>query len=260
MAGLLCHCGRGGRHATIGNMPMQLASRARASGGRRDRPQQKRAGDYHHGDLRAAAVAAARAALDRREPLPPLRELATACGVAHPSLYRHFASAEDLMLSVAAACFLEFDAHIRAAIESQRGPLARLRAGCEASIRWGLAHPERYALMTGPELAGKQHHAEFFAAARRTFDGLVDAVSACGVPDALPAAHTILCALHGLTDFLRKGRTIPHDAASVDDQIRAMCTMVLSHVSAIGHAAASGRDDPRRRSRADRQIGRAGGR
>lgn len=207
-------------------LPMQ--TRTVTSAG--PRPRRKRRGAYHHGGLRDAAVIAARAALDRGEPLPSMRELAAACGVSHPSLYRHFSTAEDLMLSVAASCFSEFEAHIRAAIARERNPLARLRAGCEASIRWGLAYPERYALMTGPELAGKQHHDEFFAAARTTFGSLVDAVAACGVRHPLPVAHTILCALHGLTDFLRKGRTIPHEAATVDDQIRAMSRMALSYV------------------------------
>jgi AcrR family transcriptional regulator len=210
-------------------MATQMRARAGAAAARR----RKRAGTYHHGDLRAAAVAAARDALDRGQQLPTLRELAAACGVSHPSLYRHFGNAEDLMLSVAAACFLQFDAHIRAASRRQRAPLARLRAGCEASIRWGVAHPERYALMTGPELSGKQHHAEFFAAARTTFDGLNAAVAACGVRAPIGAAHTILCALHGLTDYLRKGRTIPHAAESVDQQIRSMCAMVLTYVESL---------------------------
>jgi AcrR family transcriptional regulator len=205
----------------------------RSDHARQPHARRKRAGAYHHGDLRVAAVSAARAALDRGEPLPPLRDLAATCGVSHPSLYRHFTNAEDLMLSVAAACFREFEEAIRQAVQGQRSPLARLQAGCETSIRWGLTHPARYALMMGPELAGKQHHAEFFSAARRSFESLTEAVLACGVRDPTPVAHTILCALHGLTDFMRKGRTIPGEAASVDDQIRAMCAMVLSYVRTV---------------------------
>ena len=174
-------------------------------------------------------MSAARAALDRGQPLPALRDLAEACGVSHPSLYRHFINAEDLMLFVAASCFLEFAADIRAAVDRQSEPLARLRAGCEASIRWGVAHPERYALMMGPEVAGKQHHAEFFAAARQAFDTLVEGVAGCGVANPVPVAHTMMCALHGLTDFLRKGRTIPRQAATIDQQIEAMCTMLIAY-------------------------------
>lgn len=196
------------------------------------RPGRKPRGRYHHGDLRGAAVEAALAALDAGRPLPSLRELATVCGVAHPSLYRHFRSAEDLTLSVAAACFLDFAAAIRAAVRRGTGPVDRLRAGCDASVRWGLTHRERYALMMGSELAGKQHHEEFFRAAKDAFDLLVDAVRGCGVPDPVPVAHTIMSALHGLVDLLRKGRTIPREAATIDEQIGAMIGMVTGYARA----------------------------
>ncbi len=195
---------------------------------------------YHHGDLRAAAVQAALEALDGGRALPSLRELASSCGVAHPSLYRHFASAEDLTLSVAAACFREFAGAIRSAFQRSHDPFDRLRAGCEASVRWGLTHRARYALMTGAELAGKQHHQEFFAAASEAFGGLVDAVARCGIADPVPVAHTIMSALHGLTDLLRKGRTIPQKAAGIDEQIDAMLRMVLAYA----HAAGRSRVDP----------------
>jgi AcrR family transcriptional regulator len=200
------------------------------------RPKTVRRASYHHGDLRAAAVHAALGALDAGRALPSLRELASACGVAHPSLYRHFASAEDLTLSVAALCFREFARAIRSAFDRHHDPFDRLRAGCEASVRWGLSHRARYALMMGPELAGKQHHREFFAAASETFGGLVDAVAECGVADPVPVAHTIMSALHGLTDLLRKGRTIPQKAAGIDEQIDGMLRMVLGYAGAAGRS------------------------
>jgi AcrR family transcriptional regulator len=208
-------------------------------------PARKPRGRYHHGDLRGSAVAAALAALDTGRPLPSLRELATSCGVAHPSLYRHFRSAEDLRLSAAAACFRDFAAAIRIAAEREHDPFERLRAGCLASLEWGLTHRARYALMMGPELAGKQHHQEFFAAAREAFDLLVDAVAACGVASPVHVAHTIMSALHGLVDLLRKGRTIPHQAAAVDDQISAMIAMVLGYAREAGTSSRLAASRPR---------------
>jgi AcrR family transcriptional regulator len=197
------------------------------------RPRRRGRGQpYHHGDLRIAAIEAVLTALDAGHPLPSLRELAAACGVAHPSLYRHFEHAEALMLSVAAVCFRAFADDVTAATAGDMEPFTRLHRGCEASIRWGLAHPARYALMMGPELAGKQHHEEFFLAAKGAFDSLVEGVAACGVPDPVPVAHTMMCAMHGLTDLVRKGRTIPHKAASIDQQIEAMVRMVVSYARA----------------------------
>lgn len=190
----------------------------------------KRPSEYHHGDLRAAAVDVALAALDAGRPLPSLRDVSEACGVAHPALYRHFDNAEALMLSVAAASFRAFGAHVDAAVARESRPLVALRAGCEAAMRWGLAHRERYALMTGPDLAGKQHHEEFFAAASAAFGTLVREVNACGVRDPIPVAHTVMAATHGLVDLLRKGRTIPARAASVDDQLAATLDMVIAYV------------------------------
>lgn len=85
---------------------------------RRDRVRAGSPRPYHHGRWRDAAVIAVRAALDRGEPLPPMRELGAACGVSHPSLY--FSTVEDLLLSVAASCVSEFAVHITAAIARDR--------------------------------------------------------------------------------------------------------------------------------------------
>lgn len=197
--------------------------------GTRARLRKKRT-DYHHGDLRVAAVEAALVALDAGRPLPPLRELATACGVAHPSLYRHFENAEALALSVAAACLRDHTRNVEAAVARERRPFERLRAGCAASMQWGLAHPGRYGLMMSGSLAGKGSHEEFFAAARQAFGGLVDAVAVCGVENPVPVAHTLMSAMHGLVDLLCKGRTIPARAATVEEQIASMLAMILAFV------------------------------
>jgi AcrR family transcriptional regulator len=201
----------------------------------------KRRLQYHHGDLRAAAIEAALHALDTTGQLPTLRELAAACGVAHPSLYRHFENLEALQLAVAAQCFRDHGHAVAAALARARDrePLERLRAGCEANIRHGLARPSQYALMTGPELAGKEHHREFFSAAREAYGLLVDGVAACGVANPIPVSHTIMCAMHGLIEFTRKGRTIPQRTATLDEQIAAMLDLVVAH--ARSHAAPRGK-------------------
>lgn len=61
-------------------------------------------------------------------------------------------------------------------------------------------------------------------------------VGRCGVADPVPVAHTIMSALHGLTDLLRKGRTIPQKAAGIDEQIDAMLRMVLAYARAAGRS------------------------
>ena len=59
---------------------------------------------FHHGDLKAQALAAARERLAARGPDGlGLRELATALGVNHRALYRHFPDLGALIHQVAAA-------------------------------------------------------------------------------------------------------------------------------------------------------------
>ena len=58
---------------------------------------------YHHGDLRAALVAAALDLLETAgEAALSLRAAARACGVSAMAPYRHFADKEDLLEAVAA--------------------------------------------------------------------------------------------------------------------------------------------------------------
>src|SRR3954462_15471127 len=71
---------------------------------------------YHHGDLRAALLAAAAGWLDERgaETLT-LRELARAAGVSHAAPYHHFANREELKAGVAEHAFVRLGDALAAA-------------------------------------------------------------------------------------------------------------------------------------------------
>jgi AcrR family transcriptional regulator len=191
---------------------------------------------YHHGQLREAVLASALEALDARGALPSLREIAATCGVSHAALYRHFASQEALALELAAICFRDMAAAIQERFAAVEDPVARLRAGCAASVAWGLAHRGRYLFMMSADLAGKQKHAAFLAAAHEAFDPLVAAVAAVGVAEPVPVAQTVLWLLHGFTDFTCKGRTVPFPTASLDRQIDRLLAAVVGYVVAQASA------------------------
>ena len=71
---------------------------------------------YHHGNLRAALLAAGRQALEANGPASlSLRGLARAAGVAAPSVYNHFASLEALTLALAEEGFSEIGAALSGA-------------------------------------------------------------------------------------------------------------------------------------------------
>ncbi|WP_163506236.1 TetR/AcrR family transcriptional regulator [Fodinicola acaciae] len=98
---------------------------------------------YHHGNLRAALIQAARELLaDGRDSDPSLREVARKAGVSHAAPYRHFASFEELREEVAAAVMRDLATSIRAAAKkSGDDPEKALRAAAAAYVRYQLTHP-----------------------------------------------------------------------------------------------------------------------
>lgn len=101
----------------------------------------RRAG-YHHGDLAAAALDAARE-LVAEDPSASfsLRSLAERLGVAHRALYNHFADREALLADLAARGF---------ALLAERLAAAPDPAGFLAAyVRFALDQPGLYAVMTG---------------------------------------------------------------------------------------------------------------
>ena len=96
---------------------------------------------YRHGNVRAEAVAAARAlvASHGHEALS-LRQVAQAVGVAHRSLYNHFEDREALLDAVAEAGFVDLAEPLKAADSRE--------AYVRAYARFALANPRLYALMS----------------------------------------------------------------------------------------------------------------
>jgi AcrR family transcriptional regulator len=103
---------------------------------------------YHHGDLRAALLSAAAAAIERSgyETLS-LRELAASLGVSRAAPYRHFADRRALLAALAAAGFDELTAIYRQAIASERTRHARLTAAGRGYLAFAAERPELFRLM-----------------------------------------------------------------------------------------------------------------
>ena len=95
---------------------------------------------YRHGNVRAAAIAAAYAMLARdRETALSLRRVAAAIGVAHRSLYNHFADRDALLNAVAREGFLRLATALR--------PKCTKAAFIATFVRFALAHPGLYDAM-----------------------------------------------------------------------------------------------------------------
>ncbi len=148
---------------------------------------------YHHGDLRAAALAAATALVDAGAPLG-IRELGRRLGVSHVAVHYHFASIEAVEDALAAIWFGDLDRAMAAAERRHRDePRARFHALGAAYVRYALTHPARFRVLFRGRSAGLAREAE--PAYRR----VLEAVVACR-PRADPGAVTMLAwsAMHGL--------------------------------------------------------------
>jgi AcrR family transcriptional regulator len=130
---------------------------------------------YRHGNLPAALQSAARQILDENGlQSVGLRETARRVGVSATAAYRHFASKDDLLASVAAEGFRELGAAMEGAT---RGATPLTRAGL-AYIEFAHQKPGLFRLMFGPILADRPKYPSLQAASAR-----VEALLLLGVAD-----------------------------------------------------------------------------
>jgi AcrR family transcriptional regulator len=161
---------------------------------------------YHHGDLRAAILAAGSEILEK-EGLTglSLREAARRAGVSHNAPYRHFPDREALLAALAAEGF-----DMLAQAQREAAAAQGLRGMGEAYVRFALEHPQRFQLMFGGTVRISRHPA-LHEVATRTFEGLSSALAqrtpgAQGASDASVAAWALV---HGLAQLLMDERIAP---------------------------------------------------
>lgn len=163
---------------------------------------------YHHGDLRAALIAAGRRlAGEQGADGVTFAAASRLVGVTATAPYRHFRDRDDFLDQVAAAVFDEVAAmleEVRAA-EPEGSSQALIALG-KAYVRFHAENPKLYGLMWGaPEARGEESAAA--EAGKRCFGVLMAAVEdwRAANPDALAPAETIAApmwmAVHGLASL-----------------------------------------------------------
>ena len=86
---------------------------------------------YHHGNLRLEAIAAALALIRADDGPFSLRDVASAIGVSHGALYRHFKDRDALLAAVATQGFVALrEAHRSARAATENDAEAKLIAIC----------------------------------------------------------------------------------------------------------------------------------
>jgi AcrR family transcriptional regulator len=169
-------------------------------------PSVKAADVYHHGDLRAALILAAREALETVTPdAVTLKSLAARLGVSQPAPYRHFGSREALLAAVAADGFERFRAQLVQAATSAAGG-QEFETCCLAYVAFGRANMGVYGLMFASRLLKTADDPNLKQAAGAAFDLLVEGVSRYVPAERVHAtAVWVWSTLHGLVMFDAEG-------------------------------------------------------
>ena len=171
---------------------------------------------YHHGHLRPALIAAARALLEERgSEAVGLREAARRVGVSPTATYRHFRDKDDLLAAVAATGFREFAAALaHAGREGQ--PLSAMGA---AYVDFALARPGMFRLMFSSLMAKRELYPELQTAADEAFAQLRHGVQS-QAPEAENFDADALAAwslVHGLSHLILDG-VLPKESAEAFKQ------------------------------------------
>jgi AcrR family transcriptional regulator len=166
---------------------------------------------YHHGDLRAALIRAARDAVAVGGPEAlSLRELAQATGVSRAAPYRHFEDRRALLAEVAAQGFVELTRAYANAAATGPTPEAALRETARAYLGLAFGQPGLFRLMFASDILGPDAPFSVTSAAAAAWEGLYRAVAAVD-PEADEAAVkrrviTGWSTLHGFIALVQGGR------------------------------------------------------
>lgn len=130
--------------------------------------------NYHHGDLRAVLVEAARALVEERGPdRLSLSDACRAAGVSTAAPYRHFADKEDLLVAVAHEGMLRHRDAMQAALEGQAtGSEESIAALGLAYVGFAVKEPGIFRLMFGLTRSHRGHP-ELIEAGSQTFGVLL---------------------------------------------------------------------------------------
>lgn len=162
---------------------------------------------YHHGDLRRALVAAARALLEESGPEAlSLRDVARRVGVSHNAPYRHFPTKQALLAAVAAEGFAALSARMAAAPAAPGlGAPPGLAAGFRCYLGFAREQPGLFRLMFDGAVETSADPS-LRAESDQAYDGLRRAVHRIAPGADRTAVVAAWAQLHGLTLIVLSGQ------------------------------------------------------
>ncbi|MEU9978169.1 TetR/AcrR family transcriptional regulator [Streptomyces sp. NPDC051014] len=175
---------------------------------------------YHHGDLRAACLRAARELLEEDGSAGlSLRAVARRAGVSATAPYRHYADRDALVSAVAAQGYRELAGHLLAAHPSPTTP-DELAAVAVAYVRFALDHPALFrAMFAEPCDPNSEERVAATAAISAYVHGIVRGAFPDADADAL--STTVWALVHGLAFLHLDGKLDASAPELVAAQVRA---------------------------------------
>ncbi|MFI8348103.1 TetR/AcrR family transcriptional regulator [Streptomyces sp. NPDC085596] len=182
---------------------------------------------YHHGDLRAACLRAARELLEEDGSAGlSLRAVARRAGVSATAPYRHYADRDALVSAVAAEGYRELAEYLGAAHPEPRTP-DELASVAVAYVRFALDRPAMFRVMFAePCDPNSEERVAATAAISEYVRGIVHAVFPGVDPDAL--STTVWALVHGLAFLHLDGKLDSSTPEVVDAQVRAAVQALFS--------------------------------
>ncbi|MEU3605511.1 TetR/AcrR family transcriptional regulator [Streptomyces sp. NPDC035033] len=195
---------------------------------------------YHHGDLRAACLRAARELLEEDGSAGlSLRAVARRAGVSATAPYRHYADREALVSAVAAEGYRELAGHLSAAHPAPATP-DDLAAVAIAYVQFALEHPPLFrAMFAEPCDPTNEERVAATEAISEYVRGIVrDAFP--GVEDTEALATTVWALVHGLAFLHLDGKLDSSTPETVAKQVRASVIALFGASPAMRAAIATG--------------------
>ncbi len=186
---------------------------------------------YHHGNLRAALVAAALQRLEAEGPSAlGLRELARGVGVSPSAPYRHFADRQALLEAVATEGFHRFSA---AMSEAAAGlpDTEQLEAMARAYVRFAVASPHLFRLMFSAEIEHRRDPA-LAAAAKSAYASLAAAAAREDAAAPAKVAITAWAFVHGLSVLLIDQQILGVSASGADALVEQLAERLIAGLRA----------------------------
>jgi AcrR family transcriptional regulator len=188
----------------------------------------KSSGPYHHGDLRAACLRAARELLEKDGGAGlSLRAVARRAGVSPTAPYRHFDNREELVSAIAAEGYRELAGRLAEAHPAPLTP-ADLATVAVAYVRFAVDHPALFRVMfSEPCDPGNDERAAAIATISAYVDGLVRRAFPDAEADLGALATAVWALVHGLAFLHLDGKLDASTREGIADRVRAAVHAVL---------------------------------